>query len=120
MTKLQNSGTATNFHRSERKLSTFPYRCFDSRSPCNENIGDALQHRLALLIAQIDLVANDSPVGFRLRFALLQNGRFEIKLVPRTYRVRQLQLIPTHSGKDSELRLKPASQQDENRERVGA
>jgi len=38
--------------------------CFRIRSLRNENIADALRHRLACLIAQVNLVANDSPVGF--------------------------------------------------------
>lgn len=35
--------------------------CFRIRPPCDENIADTLQYRLASLIA-----ANDSPVGFDL------------------------------------------------------
>lgn len=34
------------------------------RSSRNENIGDTLQDRFAFLIAQVNLVAKDAPIGF--------------------------------------------------------
>jgi len=86
----------------------------------NENIGDTLQHRFTLLIAQEVSVANDASVGFGFRLAHLQNRQFEIELISRAYRVRQSHLIPTQSHQDLEVWLKLARQQDEDREGMGA
>ena len=90
------------------------------RSPRNENISNALQHRLMPLIAQENSAANDSPIGFGFRLTHLQNSRFEIEPITRAYRVRQSQLIPAHSRKDMESWLKPGRQQNEDREGMGA
>jgi hypothetical protein len=46
-------------------------RHFRIRSPCDENTADALEHRLASLVAQVDLAAKDSRIGSRFRLALL-------------------------------------------------
>src|SRR5271169_5147998 len=89
-------------------------------SPRNENIAETLQHRFTPLIAQEDSGANDSPIGFGLRLAFLQNTRVEIEFVVRAYCVRQPQLIPAHSRKDMESWLKPGRQQNEDREGMGA
>ena len=90
------------------------------RSPRDQSIADTLQHRLAPLIAQEVSVTNDSPIGFGLRLAFLQNTRFEIEFVVRAYGVRQPQLIPAQSRKDMESWLKPGRLQDVDREGMGA
>src|SRR5215510_658626 len=95
-------------HRSEtnrrRQLNNLR-RCFRIWSPRNEDTADALQHRLASLVAQVDLVAKNSHVRFRLRFAPFQIGNFEIEVVSWAYWVRQLQFVIPHSRKDMDLRL---------------
>jgi len=59
------------------------------RSPRNENVADTPQDDFASLIAQPDLVAHDAPIGFRVRFPFLQDGRFEIEFVSWAYCIRQ-------------------------------
>ena len=77
-------------------------RCIGLRSSRDEDIGDTLQDRFTFLIAQVNLVAKDAPIGFGLGFAFFQNGQIEIELIARAYRVRQPQLIPTQPSKDME------------------
>ena len=91
-----------------------------TRSLGNENVADALQDDFASLIAHSGLVAQDASIGFRLRLPLLQNNQFEIEFISRAYRVRQSQLIPTHSGEDMAARLELGRKRDEDCKRVGA
>jgi hypothetical protein len=86
-------------------LSNGSRLCFRIRSSPNENVADTLQDDFASLITQSDLVAHDASIGFRLRLPLLQNNQFEIEFVSRAHRVRQSQLIPTHSSEDTAERL---------------
>ena len=105
--------------RSEKcQHRTLPRRGIRVRPPRNENGGNAFQHRLALLMAQQVSVADYSPVRFRFRGAQLQNRHFEIERVTRAYRVRLLQLIPTQSHQDLEVRLKLTREQDVDRKRM--
>src|SRR5262249_52362277 len=91
-----------------------------TRSPRNENVADALQDDFTSLIVQSDLVAHDASIGFRLRLPLLQNNRFEIEFISWVYRVRQSQLIVTHSGEAMEPGLELVRKCDEDCKRVGA
>src|SRR6476661_743475 len=91
-----------------------------TRSLRNENVADTLQDDFTSLITQSDLVAHDASIRFRLRFPLLQNNQFEIEFISGAYRVRQSQLIPTHSGEDMATRLELGSKRNEDCKRVGA
>ena len=91
-----------------------------TRALRNENVADTLQDDFTSLITQSDLAAHDASIGFRLRFPLLQNNQFEIEFISRAHRVRQSQLIPTHSGEDTAERLKLGSKRNEDCKRVGA
>ena len=74
-------------------------RSFRSWAARDEDGIDGLQNYFVLLIAQVDLAADNTPVRFRLRLALLQDGQFEIKLVSRTHRDREPEFIPAEPGK---------------------
>jgi hypothetical protein len=88
-------------------------------SPRDQNVGETLQHRFSPLIAQEDSMAKDSPVGFGLRLAFLQNSWFEVDLVVRAHRVWQPHLIPAQSRKDMVFWLNLGRQQDEEGMRGG-
>src|SRR5436305_11921411 len=86
------------------------------QSTCHKNIGRALQRRFTLLIAQQNSGENNTSIGFRFGQTHLQNGGFKLKLIVRTYGVRQLQLVPIQSCKNMESWPKLGGQQNENGE----
>src|SRR5262249_38115506 len=85
-------------------------RRFRIWSARNEYRVDALQYYFAFLVAQVYLLADNTPIGVRLRLALLQYRDFKIKLISRTHRDWQPEFIPTECCKNTERRFRLGQQ----------